>query len=62
VIFAVVDGAEGHGKLVAHFKGQTFRLGIADMMGVSWGSSADDTWLLGDKAKVFFGANTLWLA
>ena len=58
VFFVVVDGAETYGKFIAHFKSQTFRLGIANMVGMGWDSSADDAWLLGDKAEMFFGANT----
>ena len=54
VIFAVVDGAERHRELVAHFECETFRLGVANVMGVGWGATADDAWLLGDEAKVFF--------
>ena len=54
VIFAVVDGAERHGEFVAHFECNPSRLRVADMMGVGWGTAADDAWLLGDKAKVLF--------
>ena len=53
VIFAVVDGAERHGEFVAHFECNPSRLRVADVMRLGWGSSADDTWLLGDEAKVF---------
>ena len=44
----------GHGEFVAHFECNPSRLRVADMMGVGWGATADDTWLLGDEAKVIF--------
>ena len=59
MIFAVVNGAERHGELIAHFECETSRLGIANMMGVGWGATADHAWLLCNKAQVFFGANAL---
>ena len=52
VIFAVVDGAERHGEFVAHFECKPSRLRVADMMGVRWGTAANDAWLRRDKAKV----------
>jgi hypothetical protein len=54
VILAVVYGAERHRELIAHFEGETFRLRIADVMGVGWGATADEAWLLGDETKMLF--------
>ena len=47
VIFTVVDGAKRHGEFIAHFKSQTSRLCIADVMCMGRGSSADNAWLAG---------------
>ena len=41
------------------FECETSRLGIANMMSVGWGATADHAWLLCNKAQVFFGANAL---
>jgi hypothetical protein len=54
VILTVVDGAERHRELVAHVERDTFSLSIADVMGVGWGATADEAWLLRDEAKMFF--------
>ena len=62
VIFAVVNGAERHGELVAHLQGQAARLRIPNMMGMRWGTPTDDAGLLGDKAEVLFRANSFGLA
>ena len=53
VIFAVMNGAERNSEFVAYFQGKSSRLGIANMMCLGRDATADDTWLLGDKAKVF---------
>ena len=60
MIFAVVNGTERHGELIAHFECESSRLGIGNMMRVSGGATADDAWLLSNKAQLFFRAN--WLS
>src|SRR5262245_47911953 len=60
MIFAVVDGTQRHGKLVAHLERYPSQLSIANMMGVSRRAPADDARLLGHKAEVLFRTNPLY--
>jgi hypothetical protein len=42
MIFGVMDGAEWHGKFIAHFEGYAFRLCVADGMGMRGRATTDE--------------------
>jgi hypothetical protein len=50
MIFAVMDGAQGHGEFIAHFERDPLRLGVANVMRLRGGSAANQTWLACHKA------------
>ena len=62
VVFGMMNGAERNSELIAHLEPETSRLGVADVMSVARGSSANETRLLGDKAEMLLAAEPFRLA
>jgi hypothetical protein len=50
----VVNGAERHGEFVADFERKTARLRVADVVRMRWAPAANEAWLTGHKAQMFF--------
>jgi len=48
----VMDGAERHGKFIAHFEGYASLLCVADVMGMRRGAATDQAGLAPDVAQM----------
>src|SRR5262249_44545204 len=57
---AMMDTTQRHGEFVAGPAAERTRLQVTKMMRVGWPAAADETWLLGDIAKVLPVAITPW--
>jgi hypothetical protein len=49
---AVMGATERDDELVAHLPSEPALLGKAQVMGVTWLPTADEAWLLGNRAQV----------
>ena len=49
---AMMDTAEGHGEFIAGLAPKRPGLQVAQVMRVGWLATANEAWLLGDRAKV----------
>jgi hypothetical protein len=57
---AMMNPAERHGEFIAGLAAECARLQITKMMRVRRPATADEAWLLGDRAKVLPVAITSW--
>ena len=57
---AMMDTAQRHGEFIAGLAAECARLQITKMMRVRRPATADEAWLLGDRAKVLPVAITSW--
>jgi hypothetical protein len=57
---AMVDATERYGEFIAGLAAERAWLQVAQVMRIGWLATADQAWLLGDRAKVLPVAITPW--
>jgi hypothetical protein len=61
-VLLMMDGAERYGEFIADLEPSAPGLRKADVMGMAWGSPANETRLLRDEAQMLLGSDPLWFA